>query len=71
METDIRKITLVGWFLQTTYSNIETNVTTTKHNFEELHTLLVQIKNMINTIPPTYLSEENCGENITPCMVEM
>ena len=30
-----------------------------KLNFEELHTLLVPIENMMNTRPLTYLSEEN------------
>ena len=33
-----------------------------KPNFEEV---LVQIEDMRNTRPPTYLSEENCGEHIT------
>ena len=37
-----------------------------KLNFEELHTVLVQIENMMNTRPLTYLSEENCDEHITP-----
>ena len=37
-----------------------------KLNFEELHTVLVQIENMMNTRPLTYLSEENCNEHITP-----
>ena len=37
-----------------------------KLNFEELHTVLVQIENMMNTRPPTYLSEGNCDEHITP-----
>ena len=36
-----------------------------KLNFEELHTVLVQIENMMNTRPLTYLSEENCDEHIT------
>ena len=36
-----------------------------KLNFEELHTVLAQIKNMMNKRPRTYLSEENCDENIT------
>ena len=27
--------------------------------------MLVQIENMMNTIPLTYLSEENCNEHIT------
>ena len=70
METNIRKSIVVGWFLQTTYSNIEINVTkncrTSKLNFEELHTVLVQIKNMMNARPLTYLSEENCDGHITP-----
>ena len=35
-------------------------------NFEELHTVLVQIKNMMNARPLTYLSEENCDGHITP-----
>ena len=37
-----------------------------KLNFEELHTVLVQIENMMNTRPLTYLSEENYDEHITP-----
>ena len=37
-----------------------------KLNFEELHTVLVQIENMMNTRPLTYLSEENCDKHITP-----
>ena len=37
-----------------------------KLNFEELHTELVQIENMMNTRPLTYLSEEDCDEHITP-----
>ena len=37
-----------------------------KLNFKELHTVLVQIENMMNTRPLTYLSEENCSEHITP-----
>ena len=37
-----------------------------KLNFEELHTVLVQIENMMNARPLTYLSEENCDEHITP-----
>ena len=35
-----------------------------KLNFKELHTVLVQIENMMNTRPLTYLSEENCSEHI-------
>ena len=34
-------------------------------NFEKLRIVLVQIENMMNTIPLTYLSEENCDEHIT------
>ena len=37
-----------------------------KLKFEELHTLLLQIENMMNTRSLTYLSKENCGEHITP-----
>ena len=37
-----------------------------KLNFEELHTELVQIENMMNTRPLTYLSEENYDEHTTP-----
>ena len=37
-----------------------------KLKFEELHTLLVQIENMMNTRSLTYLSDENCDEHITP-----
>ena len=35
-----------------------------KLNFKELHKVLVQIENMMNTRPLTYLSEENCSEHI-------
>ena len=35
-----------------------------KPNFEELHTVLVQIENMMNTRSLTYLSGRNCGEYI-------
>ena len=41
-------------------------VESAKLNFEELHTVLVQIENMMNTRPLTCLSEENCYENINP-----
>ena len=34
-----------------------------KPNFEEI---LIQIEDMMNIRPPTYLSEENCGERIAP-----
>ena len=34
-------------------------------NFAKLRIVLVQIENMMNTIPLTYLSEENCDEHIT------
>ena len=37
-----------------------------KLNFEELLTVLVQIENMINKRPFTYLFEENCDEHIAP-----
>ena len=37
-----------------------------KLNFEELLTVLVQIENMMDARPLTYLSEENCDEHITP-----
>ena len=37
-----------------------------KINFEELHTVLVQIDNMMNTRPLMYLSDKNCDEYITP-----
>ena len=35
-----------------------------KLNFEELHTVLVQIENMMNARSLTYLSGRNCGEYI-------
>ena len=35
-------------------------------NFEELRTVIVQIENMVNTRPFTYLSDKNCYEHITP-----
>ena len=42
------------------------NVGSAKLNFEELHTVLVQIEDMINTRPLTYLSDKTCDEYITP-----
>ena len=69
METNIRKITMVEWFLRTTYSNIKIIVTkkwSISLNFEELHTFLEQIENIIDTRPFTYLSDENCDERMTP-----
>ena len=47
-------------------SALQKIVGSAKLNFEELHTVLVQIENMMNTRPLTYLSEENCDEHITP-----
>ena len=41
-------------------------VGTAKLNYEELYTVLVQVENMMNTRPLTYLSEENYDEHITP-----
>ena len=35
-------------------------------SLEELRTVLVQVENMMNKWPFTYLSEENCDEHITP-----
>ena len=69
METNIRKITMVKWFLRTTYSNVKIIVTkkwSISLNFEELHTFLEQIENIIDTRPFTYLSDENCDERMTP-----
>ena len=40
-------------------SVLRTIVGSAKLNFEELNTVLVQIENMMNTRPLTYLSEEN------------
>ena len=37
-----------------------------KLNFWRINTVLVQIENMMNARPLTYLSEENCDEHITP-----
>ena len=37
-----------------------------KLNFQELHTVLVQIENMMNTTPLTYSSKETCDEHIIP-----
>ena len=47
-------------------SVLRKNVGSAKLNFEELHTVLVQIENMINTRPLTYLSDKTCDEYITP-----
>ena len=37
-----------------------------KLNFQELHTVLVQIENMMNTRPLPYSFKETCDEHITP-----
>ena len=61
---------ITGWFLQKTHRNIEISVTkfvgSAKLNFEELHTILAQTENMMNSGPLAYLSNENCEEHITP-----
>ena len=68
MEINIRKITVVEWFLRTTYSNIKIIVTKKWRislNFEELHIVLEQIENIIHTRPFTHLSDENCDDRMT------
>ena len=61
---------MVGWYLQTAFrilkSALRKIVGSAKLNFEELHTILVQIENMMNTRPLTYLSGKNCDKHITP-----
>ena len=70
METNIRKITRWGGFYKRLIailkSALQKIIGSAKLNFEELHTVLVQIENMMNTRPLTYLSEENYDEHITP-----
>ena len=47
-------------------STLRKIVGSAKLNFEELHTVLVQIENMMNTSPLTRLSNDNCNKHITP-----
>ena len=35
--------------------------------YDEIHTFICEIKNIVNTRPLTYLSEENFYEPLTPC----
>ena len=52
-------------FMAILKSTLRKFVESAKVNFEELQTVLVQIEDMMNTRPLTYLSEENCDEYIT------
>ena len=64
MEANIKKITMVGWFLQTTYGNVEISVT--KNCRISIHIVLPQVENTMNITPLTYLPEDNWDEHITP-----
>ena len=70
METILEKSPWWGGFYEKLVAILKSDlrkiVGSAKLNFEELHTVLVQIESIMNTGPLTYLSKENCDEHITP-----
>lgn len=70
MEINIRKSTcwsgFYEGFTEILRSALWKNERSAKLKLEELHTVLVQVENIIDTRPFTYLSNENCDDCMTP-----
>ena len=70
MEVYTRMIILVGGFYERLIGIVKNLLNKilgrTRLSYDEIHTFICEIENIVNTRPLTYLSEENFDEPLTP-----
>ena len=70
MKVYIRKIPLVGkfyeWLIGIVKNSLKIILRRARLTYDKIHTYIGEIKNIVNTRPLTYLSEENLDEPLAP-----
>ena len=73
METYIRNIPLVGRFYEQLIGIVKNSLKKilgrARLTYDEIHTFIWEIENIVNTRPLTYLGEKNFDEPLTPYTV--